>query len=80
MSIEDSHSDDTETFAPLSAGSVIGHYEIIKKLGGGGMGQVYLGRDRVLDRQVALKFLSTQYVTDNEFRERFFKKVELVNC
>src|SRR5262245_38613660 len=45
----------------LRPGSVVGHYEIIKPLGKGGMGDVYLARDPKLDRKVALKLLPSEF-------------------
>ena len=46
-------------------------YEVISKLGSGGMADVYLADDRLLDRQVALKILSSRYANDEQFIERF---------
>jgi serine/threonine protein kinase/tetratricopeptide (TPR) repeat protein len=47
------------------------HYNIEKKLGEGGMGEVFLATDTKLDRKVALKSLPPHYTKDPEFKERF---------
>ncbi len=51
----------------------IGKYEIVRRLGQGGMGSVYLARARDLDRFVAIKVLREQ-VFDEELLQRFFRE------
>lgn len=51
-------------------------YRIIESLGIGGMSEVYLAHDQVLDRNVALKMLSRRYANDEEFVERFKREAK----
>jgi eukaryotic-like serine/threonine-protein kinase len=57
--------------AALRAGETVDAYRILKRLGAGGMGEIYLARDLRLDRQVALKLLPTHFTEDKEHARRF---------
>lgn len=53
-------------------GKLLGNrYEIIKKIGNGGMATVYKAKDKVLKRNVAVKILRDEFTTDEEFIKRF---------
>jgi serine/threonine protein kinase/Tol biopolymer transport system component len=57
-------------------GKTISHYQIVKKLGEGGMGVVYQARDTRLDRFVAIKVLSARTATDLERKLRFVQEAK----
>lgn len=51
-------------------------YKIIRKIGGGGMANVYLANDIILDREVAIKILRLEFADDDEFIERFDREAK----
>lgn len=51
-------------------------YKVIKMIGGGGMANVYLANDTILDREVAIKVLRPEFVDDPEFIERFDREAQ----
>src|SRR5262245_2919031 len=53
----------------------IGRYEIVRRLGGGGMGTIYLARDAVLDRLIAIKLLRDE---GGDLRERFAREARAI--
>jgi serine/threonine-protein kinase len=57
-------------------GSVLPEYEVVQELGRGGMGVVYLGRHRRLDRRVAIKELPPAFAVDPAVRERFSNEAQ----
>ena len=52
----------------------IGHFKIDKKIGEGGMGEVYLAHDTSLQRQVAIKLLPERLCADENLRQRFLQE------
>jgi hypothetical protein len=55
---------------PLEPGQVLGQYRIVRDIGGGGQGRIYLANDERLGRQVALKALASDLTADPSHRER----------
>jgi eukaryotic-like serine/threonine-protein kinase len=57
----------------------VSHYEILDRIGGGGMGVVFKAQDLKLNRLVAIKFLATDTTDDREFRERFLREARVAS-
>ncbi len=60
--------------AKKPSSSIIGKYKLTKKLGQGGMGEVYLGEDTKLGRKAAIKVLSKALAGKEDFVARFYKE------
>jgi serine/threonine-protein kinase len=62
---------------PLETGQVFAGYTIVRLVGTGGMGEVYLAQHPRLPRQDALKVLPASFSADDEYRHRFSREADL---
>src|SRR6266853_3790939 len=63
---------------PLSVGNRLGSYEILARIGAGGMGEVDKARDIKLDREVAIKVLPSALARDPERLARFEREAKVL--
>jgi eukaryotic-like serine/threonine-protein kinase len=63
---------------PLSSGTRLGPYEILSAIGAGGMGEVYRARDLKLGRDIAIKILPPQFMTDRDRLVRFEREARIL--
>ena len=69
----------TAAHQQLKSGAKLGPYQIVKPIGSGGMGDVYLANDTRLDRQVAIKVLPPEFSEDAERKERFKREAKTIS-
>src|SRR5688572_15461083 len=62
----------------ISSGTRLGPYEVLSKLGEGGMGEVYKARDTRLDRTVAIKVMASLGQADPDSRARFEREAKVL--
>jgi serine/threonine-protein kinase len=65
-----------ETEHVLTAGERLGNYDVLRRIGAGGMGEVYLAQDTKLDRKVALKILPPDLASNQNRMRRFSKEAK----
>ncbi len=61
-------------------GTDVSHYRIIEQIGVGGMGVIYRAEDKILKRDVALKFLPAGLTADPEARERLVREAQVASA
>ena len=61
---------------PLVGSVLLGRYRILKRLGEGGMGTVYLGEHTAIRKKVAVKVLSAEYAQKPDVRQRFLQEAQ----
>jgi serine/threonine protein kinase len=59
-------------------GRTLGHYNVLERLGRGGMGEVYVAEDTKLSRKVALKVLPPHMAQNDELRQRFEREAKAI--
>ncbi len=59
---------------------MLAHYSIVRKIGAGGMGEVYLAQDKKLDRKVALKILPAEVASNQERMRRFVQEAKAASA
>lgn len=65
--------------ADLMGRTFFGEYTIVKKLGEGGMGAVYLARQNIIDQTVALKVLHPNAAESDEIVQRFYREAKVIS-
>src|SRR5438309_11280974 len=71
--------DTTETARDEMIGRVVGSWRVVKLLGEGGMGSVYMGEHPAIGSKVAIKMLHPRFDADERIVERFFNEAKAVN-
>lgn len=64
------------SMSTVQPGDIVGHFEVMRLIGQGGNGEVFVARDQVLGRKVALKVVSSRRLTDEHMRDSFLEEAK----
>lgn len=64
---------------PFSPGVRVGPYEIVSRIGAGGMGEVWRAKDTRLDRSVAIKILPAEFARNAQLKARFEREAKTIS-
>ena len=70
---------DEEKLPELEPGTAVGEYVVTRKIGAGGMGEVYAGEQPLIGKQVAIKVLSPKLLQDQSTARRLLEEARAVN-
>ncbi|UCC44426.1 MAG: protein kinase [Candidatus Zixiibacteriota bacterium] len=76
MANSESNDDKTQSHFSLTSGAAVLHYKIVRQIGSGGMGEVWLAEDTKLKRTVALKFMPAHAASDASLKSRFTREAQ----
>jgi serine/threonine-protein kinase len=68
----------TQNAMPLSSGTIVKDYRIIRLIGRGGMGEIYLAEQTSMLREVALKVLNQPFLREKTYLNRFYQEVKML--
>lgn len=68
----------SNTMDPLIGRVLLERYEVLRRIGSGGMGAVYVGRQLAIGREIALKILRQDLMGHEKVRERFRREAEII--
>ncbi|HEY7544975.1 MAG TPA: LpqB family beta-propeller domain-containing protein, partial [Blastocatellia bacterium] len=64
----------------IQVGQELSHYKILSAIGAGGMGEVFLAQDNILERRVALKLLPVQFTQNADRLQRFIREAKAASA
>ncbi len=80
LEAKDTAAEKPEASTRIQVGQELSHYKILSRVGAGGMGEVFLAQDKILERRVALKLLPVQFTQDAGRLQRFVREARAASA